>query len=402
MDLRKRLARLDRLTRKTEPVRPGPAAVRGGASPDGDVVAAMTSLGLSASVVDGGTLWWREDRREGVPRPQMPIPDLAGILPAGTPEGLTWDQVLFLDTETTGLAGGTGTLPFLLGLAWWDGDAFVVRQLFLEGPGREVPLLADLAGIAERFRVVATYNGASFDLPLVRTRALLTRTENPLAGLISWDLLPGARRLWGRGLENCRQQTIEQEICRRERGPGDIPGALIPAVYQDFVRNAEPGLLAAVLRHNRRDMDGMGLILARLAAVAADLDPVPDSYQGSWVDAWSRALVCERKRCRVTAANWARHLAPAAAGEDIPVVGLLDAIRLLKRVEAWTAVADLVRHGLVRHPDDPRLSYEGAVLYEHRLGDLARALRHAEVLGDKHRLNRLRSRLGIVESAPSD
>jgi len=327
---------------------------------------------------------------------------MSGILPAGTPDELTWDDILFLDTETTGLAGGTGTLPFLLGLAWWDGDAFVVRQLFLESPGREAPMLADLAEVAGRFRVVATYNGASFDLPLVRTRALLTRSEYPLRDLVSWDLLPGARRLWGRRLENCRQQTIEQEICELARGPGDIPGALIPAVYQDFVRTAEPGLLPAVLRHNRRDMDGMGLILGRLAEEASTMDNQSGEWTGSWADAWSRALVCERRRRRVAASDWARHLVPAAAQAEIPLPGLLDAIRLLKRVEAWEEVGELVRRGLVRYPDDPRLSYEGAVLYEHRLGDLTRALDHAEVLGDQHRLSRLRTRLGIVESSESD
>ena len=402
MDLRKRLARLDRLTRKPEPVRPGPTAVRGGAAPDGDVVTSMRALGLESTLTPAGTLWWREDRREGVPRPPGPIPDLEGILPAGTPDGLTWDDVLFLDTETTGLAGGTGTLPFLLGLAWWDGEEFVVRQLFLEGPGREAPILADLAGLARRFRVVATYNGASFDLPLVRTRALLCRTENPVADLVSWDLLPGARRLWGRGLENCKQQTIELEVCSRERGPGDIPGALIPAVYQDFVRTMDLGLLPAVLRHNRRDMDGMGLILSQLAAAAETIEPVPDNISWSWVEAWSRALICERRRRRIPAAEWARHIVPSVTVESVPLLCVLDAIRLLKRVEAWTSVGDLVQHGLSRFPGDSRLSYEGAVLYEHRLEDLDRALEHAEVLGDPHRLARLRSRLGIVESSKSD
>ena len=133
---------------------------------------------------------------------------------AEVPAGLRWCDIVFLDVETTGLAGGTGTLVFLVGVAWWTADgALEVRQLFLPGPGREAPLLAELARVAARFRVVATYNGASFDLPLLRTRARLARRRDPFRHLVSWDLLVAARRCWGRRLPDCRQQTIETTVC---------------------------------------------------------------------------------------------------------------------------------------------------------------------------------------------
>jgi len=400
VDLRKRLARLDQLTRAPapEPQRPGPAAVRGGAAPDRDLTAVLRDdLGLETRETGAGLLWLREDVRPSLRVPAVPLPSLAGILSAGArgARDLAWEDLLFLDTETTGLAGGTGTLPFLIGLGWWRDGCFTTQQLFLTGPGREGPLLAALAEQADRFGAVVTYNGAAFDLPLLRTRARLARRDDPCAGLPSWDLLPAARRLWGRGLPDCRQQTVERSICGRMRGGDDIEGALIPPVYLAYVRDGTAGLLPSVLRHNRRDVDGMALMLAAMAGEVAAIARGPAGAGDAWATAWSRALVCERRRERALAASWARCLGDAAAA-DLPLAGLLDAVRLLKRVADWRAVESLVQRGLARWPQDVRLNYEAAVLYEHRLGDPQRALLHATVLQDRGRQARLRARLGAT------
>jgi hypothetical protein len=392
MDLRKRLARLDRLTR------PPSAADAASAPAIGrrrDPATVLGALGFTADATPTGPVWRLEVTREHVPRPAGPVPDLAGILPAGTPAGLDWSDVLLVDTETTGLAGGTGTLAFLVGLAWWDGTDFRVRQLFLPAPGTEAPLLADLEELARGFRVVATYNGAGFDLPLLRTRARLARRADPLVGLVGWDLLVAARRCWGRGLVDCRQQTVERLVCRRERGTGDIAGALIPAVYQRYLAGEQAPELAAVLRHNRRDMDGLGLVLAALAAEARAARRAPGDApgRGDTVGCWSRALIAERRGDHALAAAWARRLLAPDDPEALAPAAVRDAIRLLKRVADWAAVAELVGAGLARWPRDARLHYEAAVLFEHRLRDPGRALMHASILGDARRIARLRARL---------
>ena len=288
MDLRKRLARiarLDELTRKSTADGTVPMAAGRDASPDDARRLALTeSLGLRARTTATGTLWWRESVREAVIRPLEPVPDLSGILPASAPANLTWDEVLFLDTETTGLAGGTGTLPFVVGVAWWEGSVYRVRQFFLAGPGQEEPLLDALAELTRGFRVIATYNGAAFDLPLVRTRARLARRDDPCAALVGWDLLVATRRLWGRQLADCRQQTLERHLTGAGREAGDIEGALIPATYISFVRDGEVGPLPEVLRHNRRDMDGMGRIMA---AIAGQSVVAADDWHGRWQEAWT-------------------------------------------------------------------------------------------------------------------
>lgn len=376
MDLRKRLARLDRLAKKPEP--PPPAAA--GGDPDG----VRRILGLT-----DGDVWQRDDLRPDVPLPPEPVPDLTGILPSGTPAGLRWQDVLMLDTETTGLAGGTGTLVFLIGLAWWDEEGrFHVRQLFLPGPGREAAVLRAVEVAAAGKRVVATYNGASFDLPLLRTRARLNRRDDPVGHLESWDLLVAARRCFGRGLDDCRQQTIEARVCGRVRGEGDIDGALIPATYQMFLHDSQPGDLPQVLRHNRRDMDGLGLVLSAVVEEFLTLSG-PLARDGDWLRNWSRALICERRRDNAAAAGWSRAVDPTLAEPR----AVCDAVRMLKRVQDWRAVEDLVCIGLGRWPQHEHLHYEAAVLYEHRLGDPARAVPHARALADDHRLARLQSKL---------
>ncbi|MBD3221805.1 hypothetical protein GF314_11245 [bacterium] len=389
MDLRERLARLDRLSR---PAASDPASDPA-SGPAADPSRTLTeALGLREEATPGGTIWIRRDRRD-LAQAAGPVGDLSGIVATELPHDLAWSEMLFLDTETTGLAGGTGTLAFLIGLAWWEPDGGLrVRQLFLAGPGREGPVLDELARLASGFRVVVTYNGASFDLPLLRTRARMNRRHDPLGGLAGWDLLVAARRLWRRRLPDCRQQTIEAAVCGYERGPGDIDGALIPAAYQAYLTTGAAGALPEVLRHNRRDMEGMARVALAIAAEArAITDEAPRA--GDWRAVWSRALICERRRDVARAASWARLLRdPVAQGRADPAAAR-DAIRLLKRVADWPAVRALVCAGLAHWPDDAHLHYEAAVLYEHRLRDYPRAMTHARRLADAHRLARLEARL---------
>jgi hypothetical protein len=147
----------------------------------------------------------------------------------------------------------------------------------------------------------------------------------------------------------------------------------------------------------------MGHLLGEILAAAATLTPAPpfhEAWPGCWQDAWARGRVCERRRLDADAAAWltraADHAglgvqAPAHLG-DVPLAFLLDAVRILKRVAAWPRVEGLLDAGLVRHPQEPRLHREAAILYEHRLRDPERALRHALILGDQRRLARLQSR----------
>jgi len=187
--------------------------------------------------------------------------------------GGTGSRCLFLDLETTGLAGGAGTYAFLVGLAWFDGCAFRVRQFFLAAYGAERVLLQAVRDLAREMGTIVTYNGKSFDLPVLETRYVLNRMETPFAEKPHVDMLHHARRLW-RGSpddesEGVRLTTIERTLCGHRRD-GDVPGFEIPARYFHFVRTGEARQLEAVLEHNRLDLMSLAVLTSRAAQLLED------------------------------------------------------------------------------------------------------------------------------------
>ncbi len=207
------------------------------------------------------------DERQGVvafARLRALDPDAVAVLTGETDlGGFDLRRAVFLDTETTGLAGGTGTAAFLVGIAYVEGDRLRVRQYFMRDYHEEPALLRGLAADLARFRDVVTFNGKAFDLPLLEARYRLNRERYPLAEARHFDLLHPARRLWKARLESCRLQSLEGSLLSFRRH-GDVPGEEIPRIYFDFVRRRDGRAMAKVLDHNRLDV----LSLAALAALA--------------------------------------------------------------------------------------------------------------------------------------
>lgn len=180
-------------------------------------------------------------------------------------------DALFLDTETTGLSGGTGTFPFLIGLGWFDGSDFITCQLLSRDFSEERAMLAFLQEIAADKGFLVTFNGKAFDVNLLSTRYVLSRLPNPLSGMPHVDLLNPSRRLLSHRTSNCRLVTLEAEVLGFSRF-GDIPGWEIPQRYFDWLRTREPGLLVDILEHNRWDIVSMAALAALLTGVLSGRD----------------------------------------------------------------------------------------------------------------------------------
>jgi uncharacterized protein len=168
----------------------------------------------------------------------------------------------FLDTETTGLAGGSGTYAFLIGVGRITQEGFKVRQFFMREYAEERSILAALEAHLNDFDVLITYNGKSYDQPLLETRYLMTRQKPPFARLAHLDLLHGARRLWKLRIADCRLMQLEEQILGVYRD-GDLPGELIPYVYFEYLRSHEARRLVPIFHHNAMDI----LTLACLTAI---------------------------------------------------------------------------------------------------------------------------------------
>src|SRR6266436_4011316 len=181
------------------------------------------------------------------------------------------EKWLFLDTETTGLAGGTGTYAFLIGLAWWDAGGLQAEQLFMRDFAEEHSLLQELSQrLAER-PVLVTFNGKSFDWPLLENRFTMTRSIAVPKLAAHLDLLHPARALWKLRLGSVRLVELERRVIDAPRlgwhREEDVLAALIPQHYFDYLRGGPAEPLAAVVRHNQMDLRGLAALVGKIDAL---------------------------------------------------------------------------------------------------------------------------------------
>ena len=311
------------------------------------------------------------------------------------------DRAVFLDTETTGLAGGTGTYAFLVGVGRFEGGSFVLRQYFMRDYDEEEPMLAPLADLFRNAGGVVTYNGKSFDIPLLQTRFVTARIRIDLEEVPHLDLLHVARRLWRARLGDCSLSNVEREVLGVVR-QGDIPSYLIPQVYFDYVRSRDARRLRPVFYHNEQDI----LSLVGLASHASQLaTALPDGIDAHPLDLLSLARLHfkQRRYCRSE-----RHasdaydlgLDPDAARNALYLVALS-----LKRQRRWRDAhavwCRLAAHWA--HDIAPRV--EMAKHLEHRERDLSKARLVCEeavevassLEGGEARIGELRYRLARIE-----
>lgn len=266
-------------------------------------------------------------------------------------------RVLYLDTETTGLAGGTGTFAFLIGVGVHGENGFEVSQLFLPGPEHERSQLEAFAARAARARVVVTYNGASFDLPLLRARYALHRMDDPLAGVAHLDLLPVARRLWRSRLADCTLHTVERDVLGARRSGRDVPGAEVPARYFAFLRSRDARPLRGVMEHNHDDVVALAALRTRVEGLLHDggkADADEAHALGRWLE---RLDEPEEALHRYRAAGqghagavWDASLLLRRLGRTAEAVRAWERLAERGSAAAWTELAKVREH---RHRDFP-------------------------------------------------
>ncbi len=278
-------------------------------------------------------------------------------------------RCLFLDTETTGLAGGAGTLVFLVGIGLFTERGFEVRQFFLRDPAEEPAMLHAIHSLLKAHEVLVTFNGRSFDVPLLASRFTMNRQRVRFDAWVNLDLLHPARRLWKRRLESCRLAALEADILGVERTGADVPGYLIPQMYQDYVRTGDGRDMLRVIYHNLIDVLSMVTLAAHLCEIFAQPEAMrlPSDDLLSLAQWYEGLDLPERAEATYVAAL-------TAARRDAEMAQVLESLAgLLKRQdrraeaaahwETWAA--------LMPKADTPRL--ELAMYHEWHTGDLAKA-----------------------------
>jgi uncharacterized protein len=285
-------------------------------------------------------------------------------------------SVVYLDTETTGLAGGTGTCAFLIGIGAADGSGFRVRQFFLRDFTEEKAALTALAEALAPYELLVTYNGKTFDIPLLETRYTLARMKSPFSRMVHLDLLHPARRLWKLRLEGCQLKNLERELLGIARN-GDVPGSEIPQIYFDYLRTRSAKALQPVFFHNALDV----VTLAGLTVeVGQAIARAGDGADCDSLDLFSLSRVLERAGASELARATCLKAIARGLPESVEPQALWHLAAQHKRerrydaaAEAWMKISSLGARYTVEACE------ELAIHYEHRVRDAGKALEYAEV-----------------------
>jgi uncharacterized protein YprB with RNaseH-like and TPR domain len=199
----------------------------------------------------------------------LPAAEPMTLLPWGEPRCVARERLVCFDTETTGLSGGVGTKAFMIGWGCWRGERFVTRQLYLTALGGEDAMLKQFAAALPDDPVFVSYNGRSYDTPLLKGRYRINRQPHPFADREHVDLLHPVRRRFRGRWENCRLQTVERQLLDIVRDD-DLPGSEAPGAWLAFLRGQSSRGLARVVDHNRQDIVTLARLLVHLSATVAD------------------------------------------------------------------------------------------------------------------------------------
>ncbi len=337
-------------------------------------------------------------------------------------EGLNFRDLVFLDTETTGLAGA-GALAFMVGVAYFDrqpsGDgateAFVVRQFFLRDHGDEVAMLLQLDDLIERKAGLITFNGRAFDLPLLDTRYLMNRMRGHVLDVPHLDLLPPSRRLYRARVGSCALGSLERSLLGLHRTEEDVPGWLIPALYLDYLRTRDARPLTRVFYHNQMDMLSMVTLATRIARQV--------SAPGTGDHALDRLSLARWQADRGMTAEAENGLLAALAADlpyEVYQVALSRLAQLYRQGGRREDAVRVWRQMAATSYDSVEAHVELAKHFEWHAADLREAMRWTEAalaLLDRqrytaptgqsraevaHRYERLRRKLNATQTAPTE
>ncbi len=327
--------------------------------------------GFEEVITDKGTAHVREQRCPSSSIDASAVRDVLPFLLPAEKAPYCVSDMLFLDLETTGLSRGVGTVPFLTGVAYQDGEGIVIRQFLLRDPAGEPAYLEIIAETIRERPYLVTFNGRSFDLPILDARYMLNRMARPKTRG-HYDLLHPARRLWGALLASCRLSYLQEHLlyCSRDN---DIPGSEIPGRYFDYLSGGPASVLDDVIAHNGLDLLAMVGLIARMAK--------PLQGEGHWHEHMALArAAADIGQPGASATQTERAL--KRAGDDVQYFQTLRLQADLHRrtggrpagVPTWMLMISLVEAGISVGSDTVLPYIQMAKFAEHDLGDHGRAL----------------------------
>ena len=272
------------------------------------------------------------------------------------------ERILYLDTETTGLAGA-GTVAFEVGLGWQDAEGFHVRQLVMRDYPEEKFLLEEIIRVAEGFDVICTFNGKTFDLPLLRNRFIMNRIRTSVLDKPHIDLLHIARRVWKLRLQKCNLSNLEWALLGVPR-VDDLPGAMVPERFFSYLKTGDFHLLDDVLEHNEQDIVSLQTLLCHMCRMFEN----PEQLRFD-EDVYSMGVALDRFRHTEEARRCYR-----LAGGAMHAQGQEKLAASYRRSGDRDAAAEIWRGMIDRREGGVTPYVELAKYYEHQRRDIPAAL----------------------------
>lgn len=301
---------------------------------------------------------------------------------------------LFLDTETTGLAGGTGTYAFLVGIAWWDAGGLQIEQFFMRDFTEEYSLLHELAGrVAER-PVLVTFNGKSFDWPLLENRFTMTRSITAPKLAAHLDLLHPARALWKLRLSSVRLVELERHVLDAPRlgwhREDDVSSALIPQFYFDYLRGGSAEPLAGVVKHNQMDLRGLAALFGKMNAMLSE--SADDSNEIESLDLFGLSRFLQRRGEVGRAQSACAQALAIGLPAEVRPKAQRELALMAKRRGEHTRAAEIWQEIVADPQDGIQACEQLAIHFEHQAIDLSKATEFAQLALAKLRRHRASER----------
>lgn len=309
------------------------------------------------------------------------------------------EELLFFDTETTGLGVGAGNVPFMVGIGFYTGELFTVEQLLIRNPAEEHAMLVYLQELLSRFTHIVSYNGRTFDWPILKNRYVLNHLQLDDSKLLQLDLLYPSRSLWRNTLPSCRLSKVEESRLGFER-VDDVPGFMAPALYFQYLAEKNPSVLEGVFVHNEHDivtlaaltihfgklLNGESEVVGRMTGShSSELECEPELEleelfrTGVWLDKMDRSVLAEHYFGLLFATVMSDSGTENLANREAAILQLAAFYKkngeYQRAVELWKRWISVKNASIALHLE-PYL--ELAMYYEHREKNFEQAIFYAE------------------------
>ncbi|NQX63247.1 ribonuclease H-like domain-containing protein [Paenibacillus qinlingensis] len=298
------------------------------------------------------------------------------------------EELLFFDTETTGLGVGAGNVPFMVGIGYYTGELFTVEQLMIRNPAEEHAMLVYLQELLGRYTHIVSYNGRTFDWPILKNRFVLNRLKLDDSELLQLDLLYASRSLWRNTLPSCRLSKVEESRLGFER-VDDVPGSMAPALYFQYLAEKDPAVLQGVFIHNEHDIVTLAALTVHFGNLLRPDENESDLFSnldveelfrtGLWLDKMARPAKAEQY-FNVLYEKLLNNEASVQSAEQ--ETALLQLAHYYKKIGQYNRALELWKQAILLKPASISLQLEPylelAMYYEHREKDLSQAVFYAE------------------------